>query len=371
MSGSEPADRWRLILGESADEQLTSELDAESLARDAALGWLYGREDDGADRRLGGTGPSSLTAPTWINDIYELFPKTARERLERDAVERYHLTEVVTSEEVLERVEPNPTLLKAILQTRHLMEPRVLELARDLVAKVVKRLMEELQTEIRRSMSGARDRRMRSPLKVAANFDPRRTLRENLRYLDPETGRVVFRRPVFYGRTRPNHLRWQFILVVDQSGSMLESTIHAAVTAACFWQLPSVDTHLVAFDNEVVDLTSEVDDPVELLMKVQLGGGTDIAKALAYAATLIRNPRKTAIVLITDFYEGGSERQLIRLTRALCQQGTKVLGLAALDRSATPNFDRLLAQRLTEEGAEIGAMTPDQLAGWLTEILRQ
>ncbi|TNE85822.1 MAG: VWA domain-containing protein [Deltaproteobacteria bacterium] len=371
------AGRWRLILGEAAEDGLGGQgLDSEWLARDAALEWLYGREGEGAARGSGGPDregsldPSNLTAPTWINEIHELFPKSAIERLEKDAVERYQLTEVVTSEEVLKRVEPNTTLLKAVLQTKHLMEPRVLELARMLVREVVRRLMEELQTEIKRALSGVPDRRSRSPLKVAANFDARRTLRENMRYLDPQTGRVIFRKPVFFSRTQPKHLRWQFILVVDQSGSMLDSTIHAAVTAACFWQLPSVDTHLIAFDTAVVDLTRDVDDPVELLMKVQLGGGTDIGKAMQYARSLVTNPRRAVVVLISDFFEGGSPGVLVRTTASLCQQGTRVLGLAALDREANPTYDRTMAQRLVDEGAEVGAMTPDQLAGWLAGVLR-
>jgi len=143
--------------------------------------------------------------------------------------------------------------------------------------------------------------------------------------------------------------------------------IHSAVTAACLHGLPAIRTHLIAFDTSVVDLTSDVTDPVELLMKVQLGGGTDIAKAVAYGAQLLDNPRRSIVVLITDFYEGGDSFALVRTVRGLCEQGTKVLGLAALDDQATPTYDRELAQRLVDVGAHVAAMTPGELANWIAE----
>jgi uncharacterized protein with von Willebrand factor type A (vWA) domain len=171
----------------------------------------------------------------------------------------------------------------------------------------------------------------------------------------------------FVARTRRHLDQWQVILLVDQSGSMAGSVIHSAVTAACLWGLPGVKTHLVAFDTAVVDLTADVDDPVELLMKVQLGGGTDIAKAVAYGAGLIEQPRRAILVLISDLYEGGSEARLVHLVRDLAEQGTKVLCLAALDEDADPAYDRDMGQRLVDAGAAVGAMTPGQLAAFVAE----
>ena len=147
------------------------------------------------------------------------------------------------------------------------------------------------------------------------------------------------------------------------------SVIHSAVTAACLWNLPGLKTHLVAFDTSVVDLTADVADPVELLIKVQLGGGTDIARAVDYGASLIENPRRSILVLITDFYEGGDEYRLVRTVARLAEQGTQVLGLAALDEEANPSYDRALAQRLADVGAHVGAMTPGQLAAFVAERL--
>lgn len=126
-------------------------------------------------------------------------------------------------------------------------------------------------------------------------------------------------------------------------------------------------TRLVAFDTSVVDLTADVSDPVELLMKVQLGGGTDIAKAVAYAQGQINNPGRSIVVLVSDFFEGGSEYELVRRVKALVESGVKFIGLAALDSGANPAYDRAMAERLVNAGAHIGAMTPGQLAAWLAE----
>ncbi|MFG3698192.1 VWA domain-containing protein [Micromonospora sp. NPDC047620] len=362
-------ERWRLVLGEAAHDGLGGPaLSAEAQARDAALDWLYGRDEELARRgvRRGGTGPSVLTTVDWLDGITRLFPKETVERLERDAVERYEIHEVVTDRELLGRIEPNPTLLRAVLRTKHLMNPEVLRLARRIVEAVVRQLVERLAAEIRQSFSGARARRP-SRFRQARNFDVRRTIRANLAHWRPDERRLHIRSPHFFSRTRRHLDRWQVILLVDQSGSMTGSVIHAAVTAACLWGLPGVRTHLVAFDTEVVDLTADVDDPVELLMKVQLGGGTDIARAVAYGAGLVENPRRSIVVLITDFYEGGDAGALVRTVRQLVGQGTHVLGLAALDEAAEPVYDRETAQRLADVGAGVGAMTPGELAAFVAE----
>lgn len=151
---------------------------------------------------------------------------------------------------------------------------------------------------------------------------------------------------------------------------MVDSVIHSAVMAACLWQLPGIRTHLVAFDTSVVDLTADVADPVELLMKVQLGGGTNIASAMEYGRQLIEQPAKSVIILVSDFYEGGSSSLLTHQVNKCVQSGIKVLGLAALDSTATPCYDHDTAQALVNVGAQIAAMTPGELAAWLAENLQ-
>jgi Mg-chelatase subunit ChlD len=202
------------------------------------------------------------------------------------------------------------------------------------------------------------------------NFDALGTVRANLRNYDPASKKLFIRDPLFWSRSKRHGEHWQVIIVVDQSGSMVSSVIHAAVTAACLWGLPAVKTHLIAFDTNVVDLTSQVTDPVETLMKVQLGGGTDIARAVQYAEAQIENPRRAIVLLITDLYEGGDAEALVRSVKRQVAAGTKFLTLAALDDKAVPVYDRDLGQRLVKVGASVGAMTPNQLVGYLKGILK-
>lgn len=382
-----PLQRWRLVLGEAAEGALGScggglGEGGDLEAMDTALGWLYGRDKELAERdvrgdgqgdqgepsqcRRGGSAASSLSVPEWINEIHRLFPQETIERLEQDAVERYNIDEVVTNPEVLARVEPNEVLLAAVLRTKHLMNPDVLAQARRLVEEVVRRLLEKLARQVRQVFAGARDRR-RTPRRGARNLDVRRTLRANLGRWSREERKLYVERLWFFTRRRRFADPWQIVLLVDQSGSMAGSVIHSAVTAACLWGLPGMRTHLVTFGTSVVDLTDHVSDPVELLMKVQLGGGTDIAQAVDYASGLLETPRRSIIVLITDFFEGGPQDLLVRRVRSLCEEGTTVLGLAALDERAHPSYDRGMAARLVQAGAHVAAMTPGELAGWIAE----
>jgi len=377
---SEPSrqSRWRLVMGPGS-EQLCGELGHDDQVRDECLGFLYDREYEGnqnvrgsdGESQTGGLGESQLTVPDWINQIHELFPKQTIERLEKDALERYQLDEMVTTPEVLTRAQPNQSLLKAVLRTKHLMNQEVLKAAQHLVRKSVEELMKKLANDIRTAFQGSLDRRRRSPLKIAKNFDIATTLQRNLKNYDPENQQVVIETPYFYSRIRQQVDRWQLIILVDESGSMMESVIHSAVTAAIFYSMRMMKVHLCIFDTSVVDLTEECVDPVETLMKVQLGCGTEIGQAVEYVAELVENPQRTIVVLITDFYEGGPLNQLYSAARKLVESGVTALGLAALDENANPTYDRDIAANLVDIGWHVGAMTPGELAEWVAEKVQR
>ena len=364
--------RWRLVLG-AGTEDLLGGLPAEGgwEEREAALGYLYNREY-GSGRNVrgpegpGSLDPSQLSVPDWINAVHTLFPRRVIERIEKDALERYGLEEMVTNPALLARAQPSQTLLRAVLRTKHLMNPQVLALARDLVRKVVQELLEKLATQVQSPFLGSPHRR-RSYLKVAKNFDVSTTLRKNLRHWDAEKRRLVLKEPYFHSRIKRHVDKWQILIVVDQSGSMVGSVIHAAVTAAIFFGIPAIKTRLILFDTSVVDVTDYCTDPVETLMKVQLGGGTDIGQALVYAESWIENPRRTILVLVSDFFEGADVRVLLQTTRRLVESGVQLLGLAALDEGANPIYDKEMAGRLAALGAHVGAMTPGELAEWVGE----
>lgn len=372
-----PLIRWKLILGNGSEQSLGDRTFSEEQQRmDRAIEYLYGRAyrtDRGGEERnvRAGMDDSDLTVPLWINEIHELFPKKTIERIEKDALEHYQVMEMVTSPELLKRASPNVTLLKAVLQTRHLMNQEVLNLARELVRKVVEELMKKLEATILAPFQGVKNRNRRSSLKIYKNFDVKNTIRANLKHYDVASKRLILQKPLFHSRIhRSVAERWQLIILVDQSGSMLSSVIHSSIMASIFWGIKSINTRLILFDTNVVDVTDDCLDPVETLMKVQLGGGTDIGFALSYAEEKIVNPRRTMIVLISDFYEGGPLSKLISTTLRLVESGVKVLGLAALDETANPRYASDVAEKLVKVGAEIAAMTPGELADWVSEKIR-
>ncbi len=364
--------RWRLLLGRYARRALPMPKDELERRREDALDFLYGREYAGRGARAGGPGasldPSQLSVPRWLSEVRELFPEDTSERIERHALERYGMTELITDPEVLGRLTPNMDLLAAILAFRGHLEGRSLDVARRIVREVVDDLRRRLEEEVRRTLAGKQDRLRHGPLRVARNFDWRRTIRLNLRHWNPERRQLALEEVRFFSRIE-RRLPWEIVLAIDQSGSMTQSVIHGAVMAAILASLPSVRVKLFVFDTEVVDLSGMADDPVEVLMSVQLGGGTNIGRAVAYAESLIENPHRTIVVLITDFCEGASPQVLEANVRRLAEAGVKVLGLAALDERARPIYDRSTAEALAAAGMEIAALTPKRLAEWLVKAI--
>lgn len=366
--------RWRLVLGDGS--QSLGPLDPRAEARDRALAFLYDREraqpaaarPGGSPR--GGQGPSALTVPAWVGQVRELFPHDVAHVLTTDAVERYAMTEVITDVRALEQVEPSPELLAAILASRHLMDDDVLAAARAVVRVVVADLRARLRPAVVRALGGTRDPYRRVRRGTRASFDAHATIRANLKNAAPGTGPLVISDALFTARTRPDRARWQVIVAVDQSGSMVSSVIHAAVTASIFHELPTLRTHLVAFDTSVVDLTDRCADPVETLLGVQLGGGTDITAAVAYCAGLVTAPRTALVVLISDLYEGGSVARLVSLVAGLTGQGTRVLVLGALTDDGHGQYDQDVGERLVRAGAHVAVMSPLRLAEWVAQVVR-
>ncbi len=361
--------RWRLVLGKNAQQQIS--LTGSRLLRiDDALDFLYGRER-GEDVRdpQGGLGESQPTVAHWLSEVRTLFPQETAEILQRHALDRYQLTELLSDREVLERMEPNQALLETVLSLKHMMKGPVLDPARRIVQKVAARLTEKMQNDIRRSALGKLDRSSRSTVRSLRNLDVQRTIRKNLAHYDTQAQRLVLEQIYFNGRIK-RYNPWRVVLAVDESGSMLSSVIHSAVMAGIFAKLPMLDTRLVIFDTSVVDLSGYVDDPVETLMSIQLGGGTDIAKALAYCEGLIFSPHRTMVVLVSDLCEGGPRKNLYGVCHDIIESGAKLIALTALDENAAPAYDRSVAEALAGMGAYVGAMTPAKLADFMANVMR-
>lgn len=365
--------RWRLVLGRFAEKRLPVPMDGRAARMEAALDFLYSREYKGRGVRErakpGSLDPSQINIPTWLGEVRELFPKDTVEIIEKHALDRYGMTELVTDKETLEKLEPNMELLKTLLTFRGHLQGDVLETARRIIRQVVEELKRKLESEIRRALSGQLNRFRHSPQKVAQNFDWRGTIRRNLKYYDARRRQIVLQEPRFFARNT-RMLPWQVILCVDQSGSMADSVIHSAVMAGILAGLPMVRVKIVVFDTSIVDLSEHVDDPVEVLMSVQLGGGTNIGAALTYCEGLIENPHRTVLALISDFCEGAPPDVMLGACGRMHEAGVKLIGLASLDQTAAPVYDHAMAECLTDKGMEIAALTPKHFAEWLAKIIK-
>lgn len=369
----EVLNRWRLVLGKYAADQIGfSSGELQYMEMEDVLDYLYareyGEEQEVRKERRGGQEGSALTVPSWIERIRKLFPKQTVEIMERHALEKYGMTELLTDPEVLCRLEPNKELLKTILSLKHMMKGEVLALAREIARKVADELTKKMEQELKKSFFGLLDRTSSSPVKSARNLDIKKTIRMNLKNYDTDREQLVLKQVYFHSRMKRYH-RWRVIICVDESGSMLDSVIHSAVMAGIFARLPMLDTRLVIFDTSVVDLSGHVEDPVETLMSIQLGGGTNIAGALSYCEGLIEFPYRTMVVLVSDLYEGGGYQNLYGISRGIVESGAKLVVLTALDMNANPNYDRNAAAMLASLGAHVGAMTPEQLAEWMGKIM--
>ena len=370
--------RWRLILGKQSEQDLNfngSQREVRGLEdMENLLEYLYSqaagedvRQDDGTGNRKGGSSKSKLNAAKWITKVRELFPKQTAEVLEKQALEEFHMTELLTDKKILEQIQPDMNLLKTVLQLKHLMKGEVLETAKTIAQKVADELREKLENDIRRSILGRIDRNSSSPVHSARNLDIKKTIRRNLKHYDTESNQLILQDVYFNNRVK-KYSTWRVIIAIDESGSMLGSVIYSAVMAQILAKLPFADVKLIIFDTSIVDLSGQAEDPAEILMSVQLGGGTDIGRALAYCEQLIETPAKTCVLCVTDLYEGAPETRLLNTSRNIIESGAKLNFLTALDETANPAYDRNLGQKLANMGAFVGALTPEQLGDYIGKI---
>jgi Mg-chelatase subunit ChlD len=369
--------RWRLVLGKSAEAHgITCTAIAEAERIDQLVGFLFeggdGVAPGGAGRhgqRTGGGGPSQMTVPQWVDLVAELFPHQAKEVLERELVQRRGIAELLDQPKLLEKVEPNLDLVKTLLTHRSLLNEKTRPLARKIIAQVVAQLKELMKVQVEQTLVGAIRRDRHSPRKVFRNLDVKTTVRRNLHNFDRDRGRLLVDRVWFFAAERKKR-PWHIVVIVDQSGSMLDSAIYSTIMAAIFAALPAMRTSLILYDTQVVDLSDKVADPVEVLMSVQLGGGNDTPRALRYAQQLVREPARTIGILISDFIEGATERAMVQETRRMVDAGIRMIGLGALGYDCRPVYDRNAAAKLRKAGMDILACTPEKLAECMAQIIR-
>jgi len=372
MTKQENLNRWRLILGSYAEDSLGGGSENFPYQQiDNLLDFLYSREygeDRGVRDQEGGLGPSQMIVPEWIRKIRQVFPKTVVERLENEALDRYQLTDILNDKKVLESMQPNMHLLKNILALKDRMNGDVLQTARRIVRQVVEELTKKLENDIIRSFTGRLNRLQSTTFRISKNFDLKKTISKNLKYYDKDLQTIIPQRLYFNPRIK-RYNPWHIVICIDQSGSMLESVIYSAIMASIFSKLPILSVKLVVFDTEIVDLSGYVDDPVEALMSVQLGGGTNIGLAMNYCETIMETPIRTLMVMVTDLYDGAGYTPMYASAKRIVESGARLFVLTGMDEHSQGMIDKNAAKKMAGLGAKVATLTPDALAEWVAKAV--
>ncbi|MEU7312876.1 VWA domain-containing protein [Streptomyces sp. NPDC007083] len=368
LTGGAPDERlrrWRLVLGGGAADGTGCALGTTDSGMDGALEAVYGGAGGSGPAgggsgagTSGGLGASAPRISRWLGDIRTYFPSSVVQVMQRDAIDRLGLSALLLEPEMLEAIEPDVHLVGTLLSLNKAMPETSRETARAVVRKVVAELEKRLAARTRSTLTGALDRSAKINRPRHRDIDWNRTIRANLKNYLPEYGTVVPERLVGYGRAAQS-VKKDVILCIDQSGSMASSVVYASVFGAVLASMRTLDTRLVVFDTSVVDLTEALDDPVDVLFGTQLGGGTDINRALAYCQSRISRPAETVVVLISDLYEGGIRQEMLKRVAAMQASGVRFVTLLALSDEGAPSYDRDHAAALAELGAPAFACTPD------------
>ena len=344
--------RWRLVLGGPAQEGLgAGALAGADRGMDETLAALYDGE------RSAGLGGSSPNVARWLGDIRAYFPSSAVRVMQQDALERLNLTQMLLEPEMLGQVEPDVHLVATLLTLSRVIPDKTKDTAHAVVRKVVEELERKLASPMQQAIRGSLSRATRTYRPRANEIDWQRTIRANLKNYQPDYRTIIAEKLVGYGHKRST-LR-DIVLCVDQSGSMASSVVYAGIFGAVLASIRAVSTRMVVFDTAVVDLTEDLQDPVDLLFGTQLGGGTDINRALAYCQQLITRPAQTIVVLITDLYEGGNTQEMLRRAGEIAESGAQMVCLLALSDKGAPSFDQRNAAALAAMGIPSFACTPD------------
>ena len=353
--------RWRLMLGSEADNLPLQQQDA---ALDRTLAALY----DPGERR-GGLQGSAPNVARWLGDIREYFPSSVVQLMQKDAMDRLGLHQMLLEPEMLRSVQPDVHLVATMLSLNRLMPSKTKETARQVVRQVVQELERKLSNPMRQAVSGSLNRAARNHRPRHNEIDWLRTIKANLRHYQADYQTIVPEQRVGFAR-KTQALR-DIVLCVDQSGSMAPSVVYASIFAAVLATIKAVSTQVVVFDTAIVDLTDLLSDPVEVLFGTQLGGGTDINRALAYCETLVHRPQETIFVLISDLYEGGNAAQMLARARAMAASGMQMICLLALDDNGAPSFDHYHAAQFAALGIPCFACTPDKFPDLMAAAIRK
>ncbi|MEM7799023.1 MAG: VWA domain-containing protein [Chloroflexota bacterium] len=356
--------RWRLVLGGGSANGTGLSLQTEDMEIDKLLNAIYGsgslktgQHGNSGGSKSGGSGDSNLTVSRWLGDIRSYFPSSVADILQQDAIDKIGLEKMLMEPGILEQVEANINLVATIISLQRLMPTETRHTARRVVNELVEALMKKWRAPMQQAVTGALNRAVRNPRPKHNEIDWNRTIRANLKHYQADYKTIVAEKLIGYGHKK-SALK-DIILCVDQSGSMGSSVVYSSIFGAVLASLPALKTHFIPFDTAVVDLTAELDDPVDLLFATQLGGGTFIGKALTYCQGKITRPQQTTLVLITDLFEGGPREVMYTRMQALIDSGVQVIILLALNDSGSPGYSHEDARLTANMGIPTFACTPD------------
>jgi len=382
MMDREQLKRWRLILGSSVQEDMEKcaggsfALTSDEMIMDEALAAIYDdtRDEGGAGksggRRQAGLGSSTPRIARWLADIRRFFPHDVVSVIQSDAIGRKGMTQLIFEPETLRNVQPDLDIVATLMALKGKVPERTKETARQVVKAVVDEIVKKLDSDIRRAVTGALNRREHSPIPSAVSMDWKYTIQRNLKHYSKSHRKIIPERFYFFDRIRRQN-RWTIILDMDQSGSMADSIIYGSVIGSIFASIPAISSRIVVFDTEVVDLTEQcAGDPVEMLFGIQLGGGTDINKSVAYCQQFITEPGKTIFILLSDLLEGGNQASLVKRLTEMHESGVKVVAMLALSDRGTPAYDESLAGKLAGIGIPAFACTPSLLPEFIEGALK-
>lgn len=377
MDNKEKLKRWRLILGSSAENQINkmggaSNLSAEELLMDSALAQIYGNNSEN-EIQSGRSGNNKISTPNitkWLGDLRSLFEPMEIKIIQNDAIERRGLKQLLFEPEMLGNLEPDISTASLLLMLKDQIPKKSKENARNYISKIVEDINRRIADDIKRAVTSSLNRRKHSPIPSASSLDYKLTIIRNLKNYNPDIKTILPEKFYFFERASHSASR-TVILDIDQSGSMGESVIYSSVMGCILASMNSLKTHIVAFDTNVTDLTEFCSDPVELLYGIQLGGGTDIEKSVAYCSELISEPDKTTMFLITDLYEGGNRNGLIRRISELKESGVNIIVLLAISDSGKPCFDSYLADKMGAMDIPCFACPPEKLPELLEFALKK
>ena len=344
--------KWRLILGGENNDGTGMQLSGNDLQMDNTLGALYDSD------RKGGLGPSSPNVARWLGDIRSFFPGSVVQVMQKDALQRLNLTQMLFEKEMLENVTPDVHLVATLMTLSRVIPEKTKDTARQVVRKVVDELLAKLTNPTQQAIAGSLNRSIRNRRPRHNEINWNATIQKNLKHYQPDYKTIIPEIRIGYGRKR-NALK-DVVLCLDQSGSMGTSVVYSGIFGSVMASIPAVKTKMVVFDTAVVDLTEELADPVDLLFGVQLGGGTDINLALKYCQQIITRPNDTVMVLITDLYEGGDQAGMRKRAAELVASGVQLVTLLALNDEGAPYYDHGNAQFFSSLGIPVFACTPDK-----------